>query len=149
MLILEFGGKWFTDNTLCSYLSFASIIILHLKWSRDRKIPGFISRPNLLFISRAVSNLYGTEIEIWAGFGPFANTEKKIWSIMNNFWGRFIHAFMVNFFSSKYCSSKKLHKKTKMSNPLIRPTKTTCRGCFGSQTSKYIVSDSRESRDLG
>ena len=23
-----------------------------------------------LYISRAVSNFYGTEIEIWAGFGP-------------------------------------------------------------------------------
>ena len=25
-----------------------------------------------------VSNFYGTEIEIWAGFGPVGNTEKKI-----------------------------------------------------------------------
>ena len=31
-----------------------------------------------LYISRAVSNFYGTEIEIWAGFGPVGNTEKKI-----------------------------------------------------------------------
>ena len=27
-----------------------------------------------------MSNLYGTEIEIWAGFGPVGNTEKKIWA---------------------------------------------------------------------
>ena len=26
-----------------------------------------------------VSNFYGTEIEIWAGFGPAGNTEKKMW----------------------------------------------------------------------
>ena len=24
-----------------------------------------------------MNNLYGTEIEIWAGFGPVGNTEKK------------------------------------------------------------------------
>ena len=29
-----------------------------------------------LYISRAVSNFYGTEIEIWAGFGPVGNNEK-------------------------------------------------------------------------
>ena len=38
-----------------------------------------------LYISRAVSNFYGTEIEIWAGFRPVGNTEKKLWSIMSNF----------------------------------------------------------------
>ena len=31
-----------------------------------------------LNISHAVSNFYGTEIQIWAGFGPVGNTEKKI-----------------------------------------------------------------------
>ena len=30
-----------------------------------------------LYISHAVSNFYGTGIEIWAGFGPVGNTEKK------------------------------------------------------------------------
>jgi hypothetical protein len=29
-------------------------------------------------MSRAVSNFYGTEIKIWAGFGPVGDTEKKI-----------------------------------------------------------------------
>ena len=29
-------------------------------------------------MNRAMSNFYGTEIEIWAGFGPVGNTEKKI-----------------------------------------------------------------------
>ena len=28
-------------------------------------------------------NFYGTEIEIWAGFGPVGNTEKKIGPIMS------------------------------------------------------------------
>jgi hypothetical protein len=27
-----------------------------------------------------VSNFYGTEIMIWAGFGPVGNTEKNIWA---------------------------------------------------------------------
>ena len=31
-----------------------------------------------LYISNVVSNFYGTEIEIWAGFGPVGSTEKKI-----------------------------------------------------------------------
>ena len=31
-----------------------------------------------LYISRAVSNFYGTEIEIWAGFGPAGGTEKNL-----------------------------------------------------------------------
>jgi hypothetical protein len=39
-----------------------------------------------LYISRAVSHFYGTEIEIWDGFGPVGNTEKNIWElIMSNF----------------------------------------------------------------
>ena len=33
-----------------------------------------------LHISCAVSNFYGTEIEIWAGFGLVGNSEKKIWA---------------------------------------------------------------------
>ena len=33
-----------------------------------------------LYISRVASNFYGTEIEIWAGFGPVGNTEKKNWA---------------------------------------------------------------------
>ena len=28
---------------------------------------------------------YGKEIEIWAGFGPVGNTEKKFGQIMSNF----------------------------------------------------------------
>ena len=37
-----------------------------------------------------MSNFYGTEIEIWAGFGPVGNTEKKIGPIMSVFF----HVFM-------------------------------------------------------
>ena len=32
-----------------------------------------------LYISHAVSNFYGTKIEICAGFGPVGITEKKNW----------------------------------------------------------------------
>jgi hypothetical protein len=35
------------------------------------------------------NTVYGTEIEILAGFGPVGITEKKIGPIMSNFCGRF------------------------------------------------------------
>ena len=41
-------------------------------------------QPKSLYISHAVSNFYGTENEIWAGFGPVGSTEKKIRQIMSN-----------------------------------------------------------------
>ena len=41
-----------------------------------------------------MSNFYGTEIEIWFGFGPVGNTEKKFGLIVSNFWGRFFHVFL-------------------------------------------------------
>jgi hypothetical protein len=41
-----------------------------------------------------VSNFYGTEIKIRAGFGPVGNTEKKIGLIMSNFRGQLFHVFM-------------------------------------------------------
>ena len=37
----------------------------------------WLSETKSLYISREVSNFYGTEIEIWAGFGLVGNTEKK------------------------------------------------------------------------
>ena len=43
--------------------------------------------PKSLYISHAVSNCYGTEIEIWAGFRSIGNTEKKIGPILSNLWG--------------------------------------------------------------
>ena len=33
----------------------------------------------VIYISCTVSNFYGTEIDIWAGFGPVGHTEKKNW----------------------------------------------------------------------
>ena len=42
--------------------------------------PSKVSRGNqnhYMYISYTVSNFYGTEIEIWAGFGPVGSTEKK------------------------------------------------------------------------
>ena len=36
-------------------------------------------------ISHAASNFYGTEIEIWAGFGPVGSNEKHLGPIMSNF----------------------------------------------------------------
>ena len=47
-----------------------------------------------LYISRVVSNFYGTEIEILAGFGPVCNTEKKhlgqLWATFENIFHVFI-----------------------------------------------------------
>ena len=37
-----------------------------------------LSQLRSLYLSRAVSNFYGTEIEIWAGFGPVGSTEKNL-----------------------------------------------------------------------
>ena len=39
-------------------------------------------------------HVYGTEIEISAGFGPVGNTEKKLGPIMSIFCGCFFHVFM-------------------------------------------------------
>ena len=36
-----------------------------------------LSQSHYMYISHVVSN-YGTEIEIWAGFGPVGSTEKKL-----------------------------------------------------------------------
>ena len=52
-----------------------------------------------------MSNFYGTEIKIWAGFGPIGNTYKKIRQIMSNFWGHFFHDLKKNI-----VHTKKLHK---------------------------------------
>ena len=38
----------------------------------------YICAKSLYYISHGLSNFYGTEIEIWAGFGPVGITEKKI-----------------------------------------------------------------------
>ena len=44
-----------------------------------RKIMKFLSsRPKSLYRIRAGRQLYGTENDIWAGFGPVGNTEKKL-----------------------------------------------------------------------
>ena len=39
--------------------------------------------PKSLSIITALSNFHGTEIEIWAGFGPVGNTEKTSGVIMS------------------------------------------------------------------
>ena len=41
-----------------------------------------------------MSNFYGTEIEIWAGFGPVGNTEKN--GVDHD--GGFVHVSGVKFF---------------------------------------------------
>ena len=41
-----------------------------------------------------VSNFYETEIEIWAGFGPVGNTEKKIGADYEQLLRAVFHVFM-------------------------------------------------------
>jgi hypothetical protein len=69
-----------------------------------------------LYISRALKIFYGTEIEILAGFGPFGNTEKKIWANYEQLLRAVFSCFHgqkkgLKFFL-RYCSvrTKKLHK---------------------------------------
>ena len=47
-----------------------------------------------LYISRAVSNFYGKEIDIWAGIGMVDNTEKKIWPDCEQLLRVIFHVFM-------------------------------------------------------
>ena len=50
------------------------IVILNLLQNKRCK---YISQTKSLYRSRAGRHFYGTENEIWAGFGPVGNTEKK------------------------------------------------------------------------
>ena len=40
-------------------------------------IVAYPCHPKSLYVSRVVSNFYGTKIEIWASFGRVGNTEKN------------------------------------------------------------------------
>ena len=63
----------------------------------NEKKPVHAIKLKSLYISCTVSNFYGTEIEIWAGFRPVGST-KKNWPIMSNFFGVFF---------LKYCSVRR------------------------------------------
>ena len=49
------------------------------EWGSRKQILSSINQ------SRAVSNFYVTEFEIWAGFGLVGSTEQKLGPIMSNF----------------------------------------------------------------
>ena len=73
---------------------------------------GGLRLPKSLYISWVLSNFYGTEIKIWAGFGPIGNTEKNGGMIVSIFWGFF---FMFSwgkkgFLKYYIIRTKKLHK---------------------------------------
>ena len=55
-----------------------------------------------LYVSCAVSNSYGTEIEVWAGFGPDVDTEKN-WTDYQQLFCMVFSCFYGHFFF-KYCS---------------------------------------------
>ena len=77
------------------------------------------------------------------------NYEQLLRAVYSCFHGQFF--FLLNIVAVKSCI-KRLKCLTRLLDHReikFRPTKTTCRGCFGSQISKYVASDSRESRDLG
>ena len=58
-----------------------------------------------------MSNFYGKEIEIWAGFagGPNGNTEKKIWANYEQLL-RLVYS----------CFTKKLHTKMKLEKKVLK-----------------------------
>ena len=67
-----------------------NIYIVNNEKSRNFNMTAYLTissdlYPKSLYISRAMSNLYGKEIEIWAGFWPVGSTEKKIELIISNF----------------------------------------------------------------
>ena len=44
--------------------------------------------------SPKVGDFYGTGIEIWAGYGPIGNTEKRVWADYEQLLRVFFHIFM-------------------------------------------------------
>ena len=74
------------------------ILIGHIKyWTKDLDF-----EIKSLYRSCAGSNFYGTEIEIWAGFGPVESTYWIMGWLSATFAGQFFHVFMgkkmCNFF---------------------------------------------------
>ena len=79
-------NKWFFFIAHC--LPYGQHYIIGMSWPLWIKLA--LTRPKSLYISRAVSNFYGTEIKIWTGFGPVCNTKKN--------WGWLWAYFEVGFF---------------------------------------------------
>ena len=52
-----------------------------------------IMKPKSLYRSRAGRHFYGTENEIWAGFGPVGNTEKNGGAYYEQLLRVFFHVF--------------------------------------------------------
>ena len=85
------GSAVLTDN-FRTFLHSASIC--------GSSLSGSGLKAKSLHISGAVSNFYGTKIEIWAGFGPFGSKKK-----LSQLWATFVAIFSCfhgHFF--KYCS---------------------------------------------
>ena len=82
---------------------------------RVQTFPPLMLQANLLYISRAVSNFYGTEFVIWAGFGPVGSIENKL-DHAKPFWGHFcLYVFMDIFLKILYIltvRTKKLHNSS-------------------------------------
>ena len=70
------------------------------------------SEPKSLYIIHVVGNIYGTKIEILAGFWLVGNTGNFFWPIMSNFWELFFHVFMGDIVVSaqKSCNEWKWKK---------------------------------------
>ena len=62
----------------------------------------YICAKSLYYISHGFSNFYGTEIEIWAGFGPVGITEKTFLVNYEQLFRAVFYVFMgKRFFFSK------------------------------------------------
>ena len=66
---------WLKISNFVQKLSDPFLKLKHVKYTIKSKV--------IIYLSHAVSNFYGTEIEIWAGFGLVG--WKKIGPIMSNF----------------------------------------------------------------
>ena len=54
--------------------------------------------PKSLYISRSLSNFYGTGFEIWTGFGLVGSTENKIWA----YYEQLLRGFFSCFHGQKF-----------------------------------------------
>ena len=73
--------------------SFATTFIFLHTYANQNKVS--ILLPKVIIEKSCGGDSYGTEIEIWAGFGPVGIIEKKRFGlIMSNFLGLFFQVFI-------------------------------------------------------
>ena len=87
---LTLRGKKLPSNPQCWILRKMIIIFYHCTCTIVNNLPFVSFQPKSLYISHAVSNFHGTEIEIWIGFGPIG--------IIKNNWAEYEQLLRAFFF---------------------------------------------------